>query len=107
MIPLIVFYIHIIGFTYAFTREYQREGLSAGFLTLGFLVLIFSVGWSISSFVFKYLIDESGFGIWLNRDALSLVALSAGEGFLYYFYFDSEKSPADKNQTKKSSVSKI
>lgn len=105
MIPLIVFYIHIIGFTYAFTREYQREGISAGFLTLGFLVLIFSVGWSISSFAFKYLVDEAGFGIWLNRDALSLLALSVGEGLLYYFYFGSEKSSTDNNVTKDSSVS--
>ncbi len=93
MVPLIVFYLHIIAFAYAFTREYQREGFSAGFLTVGFMVLIFSVGWSISSFAFKYLVDETGFGIWLNRDALSLLALSIGEGLLYYFYFSSEKSP--------------
>lgn len=94
MIPLVVFYIHIIGFTYAVTREYQREGLSAGLLTLGFLVLIFSVGWSISSFVFKYLVDEAGFGIWFNRDAIALVALSIGEALLYYFYFRGNESSA-------------
>ncbi|MBI2429925.1 MAG: hypothetical protein HYV29_14245 [Ignavibacteriales bacterium] len=90
MIPLIVFYLHIVGFTYAFTREYQREGVSGGFLTVGFLVLIFSVGWSISSFAFRNIIDEAGLGLWLNRDALSLLAVSAGEGLLYYFYFGNE-----------------
>lgn len=95
MIPLIVFYLHIVGCTFAFVREYRHEGLSAGFLTLGFLALIFSVGWSISSFAFKYIIDERGFGIWMNRDALSLLALSVGEGLLYYMYFRNERPQAE------------
>ncbi|MEW6062482.1 MAG: hypothetical protein AB1600_11140 [Bacteroidota bacterium] len=91
MIPLVIFYIHIIAFTYLFVREYQREGLSAGFLTLGFLTLIFSVGWSISSLVLKNIIDEEGFGIWLNRDALSLTVLTICEAIFYYFYFHEKK----------------
>lgn len=91
MIALFILYIHIIGFTAGFTYEYQQEGFSAGFLNLGFMALIFSVGWSISTFVLKYLIGDAGFGIWLNRDALSLVLLSAGEGLFYYFYFKDDK----------------
>lgn len=87
MIPLLVFYIHIVAFTYFFVREYGREGLSAGFVTLGFLILIFSVGWTISTMIFKYIIDDAGFGIWLNRDALSLAALTLCEAVIYYFYF--------------------
>ncbi len=96
MLPLIIFYLHIIGLSAAFTSEYQKEGTSpegtsAGFLTVGFMVLIFSVGWSISSFVLKYIISEAGFGMWLNRDALSLLLLTIGEAFFYYFYFKDEK----------------
>jgi hypothetical protein len=87
MIPLIIFYLHIVGVTAAFTTEYQKEGLSAGFLNVGFVVLIFSVGWSISTFVLKYLIGQEGFGLWLNRDALSLLVLTIGETIFYYFYF--------------------
>ena len=91
MIPLLVFYIHIIAFTVAFTTEYQKEGLGAGLLSVGFFVLIFSVGWSISSFVLKYVIAEAGFGFWLNRDALSLVLLTIAEGFFYFLYFRDAK----------------
>ncbi len=95
MIPLLIFYIHIVGITAAFTSEYQKEGLSAGFLSVGFFVLIFSVGWSISSFFLKYLIGPPGFGIWLNRDTLSLVILTVCEGFFYFYYFkDSKKHTA-------------
>jgi hypothetical protein len=95
MIPLIIFYLHIIGITAAFTSEYQKEGLSAGLLSVGFVVLIFSVGWSISSFVLKYLIGEAGFGLWLNRDSLSLLLLTIAEGLFYSLYFkESAQRPA-------------
>ncbi|MDD8018863.1 MAG: hypothetical protein PHP42_10860 [Bacteroidota bacterium] len=87
MIPLIIFYIHIIAFTAGFTSEYQKEDIGAGFLNVGFMVLIFSVGWSISTFVLKYVMREAGFGIWLNRDAVSLLLLTMGEIIFYYFYF--------------------
>jgi hypothetical protein len=97
MIPVIVFYLHILGFTTGFTREYQKEGLSAGFLNLGFMVLIFAVGWSIATFFLKYLISEKGFSIWMDRDALSLLLLTLGEGIFYYLYYrDTEKSIPDK-----------
>lgn len=95
MIPLIIFYLHIIGITFSFTSEYQKESLSAGFLSVGFVVLIFSVGWSISSFFLKYLIGEAGFGLWLNRDSLSLLLLTVAEVLFYFFYFnESAKQPA-------------
>ncbi|MFZ4620605.1 MAG: hypothetical protein ACOYNS_08600 [Bacteroidota bacterium] len=95
MIPLIIFYLHIVGITIAFTAEYQKEDLSAGLLSVGFVVLIFSVGWSISSFVLKYLIGEAGFGMWMNRDSLSLLLLTIAEGLFYFLYFkESDAAPA-------------
>lgn len=94
MIALIIFYVHIVAFAAAYTREYQKEGLSAGFLNLGFMILIFSVGWSISTFVLKYLIGSEGFGRWLDRDALSLLVLTIGEGLFYYYYYKDEKKQA-------------
>lgn len=95
MIALIIFYLHIVGMAAAFTTEYQKEGVGAGLLNVGFVVLIFSVGWSISTFVLKYLIGEEGFGMWLNRDTLSLLVLSIGEACFYYFYF---KDPSPRPQ---------
>ncbi len=95
MIPLIIFYLHIIGITAAFTNEYQKDGLSAGILSVGFVVLIFSVGWSISSFFLKYLMGEAGLGLWMNRDSLSLLLLTIAEGFFYVLYFnESSGTPA-------------
>lgn len=90
MIPLIIFYLHIVGIFAAFTSEYQKEGLSSGFLSIGFIVLIFSVGWSISTFILKYVMSEAGFGIWLNRDAFSLLLLSVAETIFYFYYYRGE-----------------
>lgn len=91
MISLLVFYIHIIAVVYFVTREYQKEGTGAGLLTFAFLALIFSVGWSISTFALKYLIEPDGFGRWMDRDALSLLILTIGETFFYYYYFRETK----------------
>lgn len=87
MIPLILLYLHVLGAAAAFTTEYQKDGTAAGLLSVGFFVLIFSVGWSISSFILRYVMEAPGFGSWLDRDALSLVVLTIGEALFYYFYF--------------------
>jgi hypothetical protein len=91
MIPLIIFYLHIVGISAAFTSEYQKDGIGSAFLSIGFIVLIFSVGWTISSFVLKYIMSEAGFGIWLNRDAISLLLLTIGEAIFYYNYYNEER----------------
>ncbi len=92
MIPLFIFYIHIVAVVAAFTDEYQKEGVSAGALTVGFMVLIFSVGWSITTFVLKFLMNEKGFGVILNRDACTLLLLTIGEGIFYFLYYRSAKT---------------
>jgi uncharacterized membrane protein YhdT len=86
MAPLLVFYIHTIAAVTAFTHQYREEGFGAGVLAVGFLAIIFSVGWSITTFFLKMLIDEKGFGIWFNRDAMSLTLLTFGEAIFYYLF---------------------
>jgi hypothetical protein len=100
MIPLIIFYLHIIGMSAAFTSEFQKEGISSAFLSVGFIVLIFSVGWTISTFVLKYIMSDAGFGLWLNRDAFSLVLLTLGEAIFYYNYYNEEHGKKPPHITK-------
>ena len=94
MVPLFIFYLHLVGLTAAFTAEYQKEGTGAGLLNVGFFVLIFSVGWTISTFVLKHLVGAEGFGVWLDRDALSLLLLTAGEAVFLDFYFSERRTAA-------------
>jgi hypothetical protein len=88
MIPLLVFYLHIVALASVFTRRWQEEGTGEGLLAVFFMSLIFFVGWGISSFTLKLLVDQTGFGPGLDRDALSLLLLTVVEaGFYYVFFF--------------------
>jgi hypothetical protein len=87
MVPLFVFYLHTMAAAYAFTDQYQKEGVGAGVLALAFMAIIFSVGWSITTFLLKLVISEKGFGMFFNRDAMSLTLLTLCEGVFYALFF--------------------
>ena len=90
MVPLLVFYLHTVAAAATFTRRYQEEGVREGFLAVFFFVLIFFVGWSISSFFTKLFLGPEGFGVYLDRDAVSLLLLTIAEGIFYYFFFSDD-----------------
>jgi len=85
MITLFIFYIHVIAAVTIFTKRWQEEGIKEGLLGVGFLALIFSVGWSISTFILKLFISEKGLGIWFDRDTMSLTLLLVMETIFFYF----------------------
>jgi len=91
MIPLLVFYVHIVAVAGAFSKRYQEEGISEGLLAVFFVALIFFVGWSISSFIMKLLMEPKGFGLFFDRDAASLLLLTAMEVVFYAFYLRNDK----------------
>jgi formate hydrogenlyase subunit 3/multisubunit Na+/H+ antiporter MnhD subunit len=84
VISLLVFYAHTIAAVVLFTTRWQDSNWKEGLLAVGFLALVFSVGWSMSTFVMKLLVDEKGFAVWLDRDALSLLLLAAAESVFFY-----------------------
>ena len=83
MITLFIFYLHTVAAVTIFTKRWQEAGWGDGLLAVGFLVLIFAVGWSMATFIMKFLIDEKGFGFWLDRDTLALVLLTVMEAMFY------------------------
>jgi hypothetical protein len=86
MIEVTVFYLHAIAAVTAFTKRWQDEGFGEGILSVAFMALIFSVGWTITTFVVRLLAPEKGFSRVFDRDALSLLLLTIVEGVFYYFY---------------------
>ena len=95
MIPLLVFYIHVVALAAGFTKRYQDEGVAEGFLAVFFMALIFFVGWSIASFLLKLVMSVEGFGPAFNRDVASLVLLTVAEAVFYYFYLRGESAERD------------
>jgi hypothetical protein len=94
MVPLIVFFAHIIAFTAVFTKRWQEEGMTEGFLGVLFMLLIFFVGWSMASFVMRLILPPEGFGRWMDADAAALAVLAVCESVFYYFYFRKD-TPGD------------
>ena len=86
MIPLFVFYLHTVGAVYAYTRRWQEAGVKEGILAVAFMAIIFSVGWTLTTFFLHLVSPPEGLGSGLDRDALSLLLLTTGEGFFYYWY---------------------
>lgn len=89
MITLFIFYVHIVAAVVLFAKRWQEGGWKEGALAVGFLALVFSIGWSITTFIMKLFINEKGFGVWLDRDALSLTLLLLME--LVFFYIQLKK----------------
>ncbi|MGD0337974.1 MAG: hypothetical protein ABSB78_04235 [Bacteroidota bacterium] len=86
MIEVAVFYLHAIAAIAAFTKRWQDEGFGEGILGVAFMALIFSVGWTITTFLIRLFTPEKGFSRIFDRDALSLLLLTISEGIFYYFY---------------------
>ena len=84
MISLLVFYAHTIAAAAIFTTRWQDANWKEGILAVGFLALVFSVGWSMSTFMMKLVVDEKGLAVWFDRDAMSLLLLAIAESVFFY-----------------------
>lgn len=107
MIAGFIFLLHIIAAVYGFIR-YRKEGTGEGLLALAFVVIIFSVGWTITTMIAKIVYPADFVARWvgslpatplsrqltkeLSIDTFSLVLLTIGEIVFYYFYLRSGRS---------------
>jgi hypothetical protein len=105
-----IFFLHIVLVVYAFFSR-KKESVGDGFLAAAFVVIVFAVGWTISTMITNFLFAMQWFDHWfwqplesrfwqivrreINRDTLSLLILTAGEVAFYYLYF----AIGDKNDT--------
>ncbi len=86
MITLFIFYLHTVAAATLFTASWQEEGLKGGLVAIGFLALIFTVGWPMSTVILTLFVPPAGAAAWLDRDTLSLILLTAAEATGYYLY---------------------
>ncbi len=87
MVPAFIFAIHIIFALIVFTKKWQDEKLSAAFLNIGLIAILFSVGWTITGMISQAVMSPRGFGFYFDRDAFSLTLLTASEFFFYRIYY--------------------
>ncbi len=98
MVSAFIFIIHAVVAVYAFVR-YKKEGIGEGLLAVGFVVVIFAVGWTIATMLTNLLFTPEWFVKWFyqpldsnfwvavreefNRDTISLLILTMGEAVFY------------------------
>jgi uncharacterized membrane protein YhdT len=87
MITALIFFGHLVFSLIVFTKKWQDEKLSSGFMNLALIGILFAVGWSISGMVAKFIMEPKGFGLYFDRDTFSLFILSIGEYFFYRMYY--------------------
>jgi hypothetical protein len=93
---------------------YKKEGVGDGLLAVGFVVIIFAVGWTISTMISKIIYPATLAAAWIARlqqthverlmakeitiDTFSLVLLTLGEVLFYYFYLKGENRGKEKQK---------
>lgn len=87
MVISFIFLFHIIFIFYVFIKKWKSESLSSAFIDLVLIVIIFSVGWSLTTMISKLFWEPIGFGKHFDRDTISLFILTVGEFFFYKVYY--------------------
>jgi hypothetical protein len=87
MIFIIIFIAHFIFALIIFIKKFKSEGLSTAGMNLVLIVILFGVGWTVTGFISKLLMDQEGFGAEFNRDAFSLSLLTIFEIIFYSYYY--------------------
>lgn len=91
MIEVTIFYIHVVFFVYMFCKNFVEENFTTAFLTLIFMIILFSVGWTASAFLINLVIPEKGLSRLLTKAAFSLTLLTFLEIIFYKFYLGKPK----------------
>jgi len=109
MISAFIFFIHLFFISFIFTKKWQTESLSSAFINAALIVIIFSVGWSITGMLSKALMDTKGFGLYFDRDTFSLAMLTIVEALFYWIYYgkEPESTPENSEEVNASSEEKI
>ena len=87
MIPVLIFWIHIVAGVYLFVKKYYEETVSEAFLALAFAAIVFTAGWTFSSFAVHAIFGPRGLSDILNDDSLSLIILTLMEAVFYKIWF--------------------
>lgn len=119
MIPVLIFFGHTIFAVYVFARSYQEEGSVQAFLNVGFIIVLFAVGWTVTDFFTGFIIPPAGWEIQnpgnivtltllkltgfyvpvsdniarlAPKDTVSLILLTVTEYYFYKFFFGKTKA---------------
>ena len=98
MIAAFIFFLHFLFATVIFTKKWQDDGLSSAFLNVALILILFAVGWTITSLLAKMIMEPEGLGIYFDRDTFSLTLLTLGEYIFYKLYYKEPATATDRER---------
>ena len=98
MIAALIFTGHLFFLLYIFTKKWQEESIQTALVNAALIIILFSVGWSITTMLLKLFIEPEGLGVHFNSDTISLTLLTIVEYFFYKFYYSEESIEGDKGK---------
>ena len=87
MISAFIFFAHFLFMLIIFTWKWQSDGISAAFINIALILILFAVGWTITGMISQLLMEPKGFGLYFDRDTFSLSLLTIIEYFFYRIYY--------------------
>ncbi len=87
MIIVLIFLLHIIFIGIVLYKKTKKESFGSSLIDLALIIVLFSVGWSLSAMVVKLFFSPIGFGKYFNRDTIVLTLLTIVEFLFYKFYY--------------------
>lgn len=87
MVIAFIFLLHILLIIYILYNRIKSDSKSSAIIDLIFIIIVFSVGWSLSTMFCKLFWDPIGFGKYFDRDTIALTLLTIVEFFFFKFYF--------------------
>ena len=113
MIAAVIFVVHFVLVGVVGYRA-RRDGASGITLGVAMVVLLFAIGWTLSTFIIHFLWPDRGIGLLIDSwsdtplkrllyrevttDTASLLLLTVGELFFYGWYFGKESGDPDPSQ---------
>lgn len=91
MVSAVIFASHLIFACIIFTKKWQDESLSAAFTNIALIVILFAVGWSVTTSLVKLIFEPQGFGLYYNSDDIALTLLTIIEVVFYKVYYGNDK----------------
>ncbi len=123
MIAVLIFYLHTIFAVYVFAKSFQSDGIIQALLNVVFIIILFTVGWTLIDVIIGLIISEQGYIITIKykslldeilrltgfykplgydkvlltpKDTTSLVILTIVEVFFYRFFYSLGKVKDEK-----------
>ncbi|MDP3443339.1 MAG: hypothetical protein Q8T08_10830 [Ignavibacteria bacterium] len=99
MISAFIFALHLLFILYIFSLKWQSDSIGSAFINLALIIILFTIGWSITSTFAKVIFEQQGFGVHFDRDTISLFSLAVIEYFFYKFYYGGDNTTEADTET--------